>query len=288
MNELAPMNAGGSALAIANTQKSIAEGQAAMVLARQFPRDEVRAIDRIKNAFSRAKLAQVSTYLYTRGGQNVTGASIRAAEAIAQAWGNVQFGFREIERGIDRGVGYSEVEAYAWDIESNTKRALQFRVPHLRQTKNGTYPLTEERDIYEHVANHAQRRVRACIIAVIPGDVFDDALEVARKTVEANFNITPDYLRQLLAALEKQGITKAQVEQKFGRAFEALQPGNVIQIINIMQSIKDGMGKPEDYFPPVKEPKQPEEKPAAKSKVEEMKAALKKKPEAAAEEGGLL
>lgn len=274
MNDLTTMNAGGSALAIANTQKAIAEVQAAMVLARQFPRNEVKAIDRIKSAFSRQKLAQASTYIYTRGGQNVTGASIRAAEAIAQAWGNVQFGFREIERGVDKGVGYSEVEAYAWDIESNTKRALQFRVNHIRNTRQGTKPLTDERDIYEAVASQAQRRVRACIIAVIPGDVFDEALEVARQTVEANFAITPDYLKKLLAALEKYGVSKHQVERKFGRSFEALQPGNIIQIVNIMQSIKDGMGTPIDYFPAVDE----EEKPASKaqSKTEELKQRIRK------------
>lgn len=132
-----------------------------MVLARQFPRNEVLAIDRIKNAFSRQRLAETATYIYTRGGNDVSGPSIRAAEAVAQSWGNVQFGFREIERGVDKGVGYSEVEAYAWDIESNTKRALQFRVSHIRQTRKGTAPLVDERDIYELVANQAQRRVRA-------------------------------------------------------------------------------------------------------------------------------
>lgn len=280
MNQLAPVNAGSSALAIANTQKAIAEVQAAMVLARQFPRDEVRAIERIKNAFSRNRLAEAATYIYTRGGSDVTGPSIRAAEAIAQAWGNVQFGFREIERGIDKGIGYSEVEAYAWDIETNTKRALQFRIKHLRQTKKGTTPLTEERDIYEHIANHAQRRVRACIIAVVPGDVFEEALAVAYQTVNSNVDMSPEKMKTLLETFEGIGISKKQIEQKFGRSFEALQPGNVIQLRNIYRSIKDGMGKPQDYFPPVEEPKA-EAKPAGRTKVEEMKAKLKPKPEEA-------
>ena len=155
MNEIAPVNNGNSALAVANTQKAVAEVQAAMIIARSNPRNEIAALERIKKTFSRDRLAQVSTYVYAKGKTNITGPSIRAAEAIAQAWGNVQFGFKEIERGYDKGIGYSEVETYAWDLESNTKRSLQFRVAHKRDTKNGTYPLTDEREIYETIANNA-------------------------------------------------------------------------------------------------------------------------------------
>lgn len=245
--------AANTAMIAANTQKAIAEVQAAMILARQFPRDEVRVLDKIENAFSRQSLADASTYVYARGGTNITGASIRAAEAIAQLWGNCKFGFNELSRGTANGISYSEVEAFAWDIETNARREVKFRVPHVRDTKGGRKLLTDERDIYEMIANQAQRRVRACIMAVIPGDVFDKALETARKKTTANVDMSPDAMQKVLSAFEKLGITKERIEARFQRKFSALEPGQVVILRNIWTSIKDGIGSADDHFPILEE-----------------------------------
>jgi len=48
------------------------------------------------------------------------------AEALAQAWGNMQFGVRELEQR----KGESIIEAFAWDVETNTKQLKIFTVPH--------------------------------------------------------------------------------------------------------------------------------------------------------------
>ena len=256
MNEMTPYGnhepvmSGNSALAIANTQKAIAEVQAAMMIARSCPRNEIAAIDRIKKAFSRPGLALRATYSYPRGGQQVVGPSIRTAEAIAQSWGNIQFGFREIDRGFANGYGYSEVEAFAWDVETNAKRCLQFRVAHKRDTKNGSKPLTDERDVYEMVANQSQRRVRACILAIIPGDVVEDALAVAEKAAMANVDMSREAMTTLLDTFAGKGVSKQRIELYFGRKFESIGPGEVVMLRRIYQSIRDGIGKPDDYFPP--------------------------------------
>ena len=65
--------------------------------------DEIRAMDNILNAFTRPTLAEQSQYQYSKGGSDVSGPSIRSAEAIAQLWGNIEFGFREITRGTGAG-----------------------------------------------------------------------------------------------------------------------------------------------------------------------------------------
>ncbi|MDT1904179.1 hypothetical protein FPK34_26285, partial [Acinetobacter baumannii] len=72
--------------------------------------------------------------------------------------------------------GESTVEAFAWDVETNTRQTKVFQVPHIRYTRNGSKKLTDPRDIYELVANNGARRLRACILGVIPGDVIDDAV----------------------------------------------------------------------------------------------------------------
>ncbi len=40
------------------------------------------------------------------------------------------------------------MEAFAWDLETNSKRTVVFNVPHKRVTKRGTTNLTDPRDIY--------------------------------------------------------------------------------------------------------------------------------------------
>lgn len=70
-------------------------------------------------------------YEYPRGGTKVTGPSIRLAEAMAQNWGNLDYGLIELEQK----AGESQVMAYAWDLETNTRQTIVFSVPHIRATK---------------------------------------------------------------------------------------------------------------------------------------------------------
>ena len=172
---------GGTAAAQSDQQRAIAEVQAAMVIARMNPRDPIAAMDRILNACTRPTLANAAVYTYNRGGSDVSGPSIRLAEAMAQSWGNMQFGIRELEQ---RG-GESTVQAFAWDVETNTRREVTFQVPHVRYTKRGTTRLEDPRDMYEMVANQGARRLRACILAVIPGDVTEAAVAQCETTMRS-------------------------------------------------------------------------------------------------------
>jgi hypothetical protein len=55
----------------------------------------------------------------------------------------------------------------------------------------GGYQLKDERDIYELMANQSQRRVRAAILEIIPGDIIEDAVSECEKTMKANVgNVT--------------------------------------------------------------------------------------------------
>lgn len=240
----------GLAAATSDSNKAIAEIQSAMAIAKRFPRNEVQAIDKITNAFQRQSLAAVSQYQYAKGGSDVIGPSIRSAEAIAQLWGNIQFGFRELSRGVDEnGVTYSEVEAYAWDIESNTKRPTTFIVKHWRDTRQGGYQLKDEREIYELTANMAQRRVRACIMAVIPGDVFDVAMNQAESTLKSNADTSPEAMQKLVDTFSKEfGVSKDQIEARIQRRLDAIRPAQVIQLKRIYVSLRDGMSAAADWF----------------------------------------
>jgi len=225
-------------------QRAIAETQAALIIAKRFPRDTLAAIDRISNACARPGLAEASLYEYSRGGTNITGPSIRLAEAIAQNWGNLQFGIRELEQRD----GVSTVEAFAWDIETNTRQLKVFQVAHKRHTKKGAYKLEDPRDIYEMVANQGARRMRACILGIIPGDVVEDAVRQCEHTLKTKAEVTPDRLSVLLTKFAEYGVKKAQIELRIQRRVDAITPAQMINLGKIYNSLKDGMSVPSDWF----------------------------------------
>lgn len=223
------------------------EVQAAMVIAKRFPRDEVQSFNRIMRACQRKTLAEQAVYEYPRGGTKVTGPSIRLAEAMAQNWGNLDYGIIELEQK----AGESQVMAYAWDLETNTRQTKIFSVPHIRSTKKGNITLTDPRDIYELVANQGARRVRACILGVIPGDVIDSALAQCNATLMNDNGGVPlvDLVRQAAALFQNDyGVTIQMLEKFIGCKNESFSMNDLIRLKRVYKSLKDGMAKREDYF----------------------------------------
>lgn len=223
------------------------EVQAAMVIAKKFPRNEYESFNRIMKACQRKGLAEKSMYEYPRGGERITGPSIRLAEAMAQAWGNIDFGIIELEQR----AGDSQVMAYAWDLETNTRQTKIFSVPHIRTSKkNGNVRLTDPRDIYERVANDGARRLRACILGVIPGDVVESAVSQCEKTlIGDNKEPLKDTIRAVASTFEKEyGVTVPMLERFIGCRIESFTMQNLIRLKKVYVSLKDGMAKREDYF----------------------------------------
>lgn len=239
-----PQSAVASATANTDSQRAVAEVQAAMMIARANPRDPIVSMDRILNSCQRRTLAEAAVYSYSRGGSDISGPSIRLAEAIAQQWGNLSYGIRE----LDQRGGESTVQAYAWDVETNTRREMVFTVPHERHTKSGTKKLTDPRDIYELVANQGARRLRACILSVIPGDVIEAAVGQCEQTMHASADTSPEGIQKLLSAFEQFGVNKEQIEKRIQRRLDAVTPAQVVGLKKVFVSLRDGMSKPGDWF----------------------------------------
>lgn len=233
-----------SAAAQTDQHRAIAEVQAAMVVARANPRNQRVAMDRILNACQRQGLAEAAVYSYSRGGTDISGPSIRLAEAIAQNWGNMQFGIRELEQGN----GVSTVQAFAWDVETNTRREVTFQVRHERHTKSGKKRLEDPRDIYETVANNGARRLRACILAVVPGDVTESAVRQCEETMKAKADTTPAGVNKLVQAFAEFGVTKKQIEDRIQRRIDAITSAQVVSLRKVYASLRDGMSDAADWF----------------------------------------
>jgi len=269
--EFAPAVAPQEGLIASASTREVAEIQSAMTIAQARPRDLNASVDRIMAACSREGLAEKAIYSYSRGGTDITGPSIRLAEMLGSNYGNITYGIRELEQKR----GSSTVEAFAWDLETNVKATNVFQIAHKRHTRNGSYDLSDSRDIYELVANNGARRLRACLLKIIPSDITEMAVHACAETMRANIEITPELLNKLLDSFAEYDVTRAQIEKRFQRKLSAITPGIVVQLRNIILSLKDGMGVPGDWFDV--DTAQLEDKKPESGAAEQAKAKLKSK-----------
>lgn len=221
------------------------EVQAAIILAKRFPRDESQAYTRIMNACKRTALAEEGLYSFPRGGAKVEGASIRLAEMLAQTYGNIDYGMRELERNED----YTLCLAYAWDLESNNRQSRTFTVPHELKAHGKVTKLTDPRDIRDMVSNIGSRMLRSCVLKVIPSDVVRDAEEMCRKTLEGEGD-TPlsDKIKKMAAAFSAIGVTKDMLEARLKHKLEAADGSELVTLRGIYKSLCDGASSREQWF----------------------------------------
>lgn len=239
-------NPAGAAVAV----RSAKEVEAMVLMAKRFPRDEELAEGKIIKACKRERLAQTATYEYPRGGTKVTGPSIRLAEVLAQNWGNIDFGWTELARDKrDDGIEVSHCEAWAWDIESNTRRSIRFDVPLVRDTKKGSYKLDEERDKYEMCANQSARRMRACLLNVVPGDIIEEALEECDTTLKKSAIPLEKRRENAIKAFDKIGVKQPMLEKYLGCRQTAWTANDMFRLTKVLNSINDGMTTPGEHFP---------------------------------------
>lgn len=249
MNDLATQfqnNQNNGVLAQATSSREMEEVKGQIFMAKQFPRNTFQSEQRILDSCKRPTLAQVAMYQYPRGGTKVTGPSIRLAEVLAQNWGNLSFGIKELEQR----EGESVAMAYCWDQETNVRQEKVFVVKHAIGTKKGLKLLTDPRDIYEKVANDGARRLRACILGIIPGDIVDRAIDECTKTLSGQNNgPLKDRIANALGKFKNSyGITQEMIETKFGYNANSFSEYDLVELVKIHNSLKDGMSSVEDWF----------------------------------------
>lgn len=229
----------------ASVARAVQEIQAALVIAKREPRDEVKAEAQIIQACRRRGLAEVAEYEYSRGGTRITGPTIDLLRAVANRWGNLLFGWSEVER---QG-GQSMIRCWAWDTQHNTRAERTFIVRHWRDTQAGGYQIDDERDIYELCANMASRRVRACLEEVIDADIVEKAVEQCRKTLREGEKLPiKDRAAAVLISFSEFGVTQSMIEARLGNKLDAVSENQLASLRRIYKSLKDGVGKREDYF----------------------------------------
>ncbi|TMU98061.1 hypothetical protein [Streptomyces sp. DASNCL29] len=230
--------------------RAVAEVQAAVIVARQFPRNEALAISKMKTAFSQHGLAIRSFFRFSRGGSTVSGETIQFAKELARCWGNIHHGVHELRR--DDAAGESEMQAWAWDLETNERASTTFIVPHARWTKSsGSSRLEDPRDVYENNSNNGARRLREMIFTVLPDWYREQAKTIATNTLEKGAGDAPRSQRiaDCIAHFETIGVTVEQLEESRGRTSDKWTNLDLGQLQVIAESIRRGEVTVDEEFP---------------------------------------
>lgn len=306
MNEMQSMGGGvqfaapkaNDAVAMVFQTREMVETLGMMQMARMNPREVAVVRKRLLDAASDEKLAVAAKYIYAKGGTEVTGLSIRAAETMARAVGNIDFGCRELEETADEKI----VQAYCWDMERNTRNAEVFRVPKARSKgvwdggrRVGTQieRITDQREIDEMTRSRGSRIKRGCILATIDvnfQEEFADACDATlakkvEKIAEKKGGMVSAINGMLDALKDKYGVTKEQVAFRFQKKrpedLANLDNRQFVMLLRILTGLKDGIATPADYFKGATteraRPTEIESKPADKNAKTDLKAAMRAK-----------
>ena len=248
----------GSVLAASNEASELAAVKGQVFMAKQYPRDIEFSWQKILTECQRTTLAEKAVYSFPRGKETVTGPSIRLAEVLARNFGNIKFSYDVLERRPMKGrePGASVIRAWAWDLENNVMVERKFEVKHYRAIKGGGYNLTDDRDIYELEANMASRRIRACILQIIPGDITDAAVAACRQTATSGIAQLmsdkaqrPKLIAKMIRLFEKMGVNKDDLEDFLNCKSDDWNADHMMRLKEVKNSLDDNTVTLGDYFP---------------------------------------
>jgi hypothetical protein len=225
--------------------RAVAEVQAAVVVAQNIPRDLARAEAEMRDSCGRLSMASRAFYSVPNRG---SGPSVHLARELARIWGNVQYGVHELRR--DDAAGESEVQAFAWDVQTNTRSTRTFIAPHARMKGKERQALTDLNDIYLSNQNTGARAVRECIFTVLPTWFTEDAQALCRQTLEhGEGEPLPDRIAKMVAAFDGIGVSVPQLETRIGKKRGSWTAADLAQAGVDYTSIQRGEATKDELFP---------------------------------------
>lgn len=239
--------------------RAVAEVQAAVTVAQSIPRDMERVQRDMSAACGSLSLANRAFYAVPNRGQ---GPSVHLARELARVFGNFQYGVHELRR--DDAAGESEIQAFAWDLQTNTRSTRTFINPHAKDTRQGRKPLTDLSDIYLNNQNTGAKAVRECIFSALPQWLVDDAEAACRVTLErGDGRPFHERARAAIEAFATLGVDERQLAGRVGRNASAWTPEDLAALQVAFQSIRRGETTVEEQFQPARVTAQDVRRPAA-------------------------
>lgn len=259
MTEMMQAAQGGNTNSNALVARELGEAQAAVMLAKQFPRDELAAYQSIMGACSRASFAAKAVYRYPRGKTTVSGASVVLAREIARCFGNIVSGYRVLSNDDDQ----IHLQGYAWDQQSNRRVVLEDKFNAKIQRKmrkaDGTeetnWVTPDERDLRELVSRRASFLERNALLRLLPADLIEDAMSACTQSEakSASGEMKADRsgtLKKLVTAFGQFGVSKDMIEDRLDHRLDDASAEEIAELRQIFNSIKDGSASRDEFFTP--------------------------------------
>lgn len=225
--------------------RAIAEVQAAVFVAQQSPRNTQGAMEDMRESTKRTALANRAFYRVPNRGN---GPSVHLARELARIWGNMQYGVVELRR--DDVVGESEMQAFAWDLQTNSRTVRSFIAPHARMKGKERQALTDLNDIYLSNQNTGARAVRECIFSILPAWFVEEAQERCRETLEKGEGEPLEArVKKMVDVFRGIGVTVEQIETKLGRKKGQWTAGDVADMGTVFGAIRAGDVTKDEEFP---------------------------------------
>lgn len=299
MSDMELANRNGGAIAVSDqheiqAMRSAAEVRAEtegkIIIAKKFPRDEIKARTDLDALAGRYSFAENGFYSFPRGTSTVTGASIKLMKAVAQKWGNIVFKIVV----VDEDDEHVTLRAVAWDMENNLISERDRRIKKLIQRKKWVdgEQVTQwiepaEREKLELYGREGSKALRGAIEDVIPADVVEDVKRKCMDTVAnppTNDSMTRDQrIIQHVGSFRYWGITPEVIAETYGvHTVGQLSNEDMVDLVGRHARLKDGeardtvftpksrmgsstgagidLGKGEIVDEPPKEPKKPAKK----------------------------
>jgi len=257
-----------AAVAAAETAK--AEIQASFIMAMQRPRDEDQARAKILKACKRIDFAKDVEFKKPMGGKTVggrwqpnyiNGLSIRFAEVALKEWGNCLTKVQTLyEDDLVRRIKVSVT-----DLETNLTHSREPQISKTveRRSNKGREVLeerinTKEDTVYivrateDELMNKENAIISKIIrnegLRMIPNDIKEESLRVARQTVVADMSQDPDEAkRRVVDGFATINVMPKDLAGYLGHGLDVISPKEMDTLRGIFKAVKDGESSWSDF-----------------------------------------
>lgn len=241
-----------SGAAAAQAQAAV---QARYIMAMRQPRnmDMVRA--KLLKECDRPAFANVAEYAVPRGQSQITGPSIRFAEAALRALGNAMPETQTIYDDQSRRI----VRVAVTDLEANltyTRDVTIAKTMERKRLRDGQIALGErtnsfgdkvfiveatEDDLLMRESALVSKALRTLALRLLPGDLIDEALTRCAETITKGDKSDPEAARKrLLDAFSAVGVTPADLAKYLGHDTANISPAEGKALKGVHTALKEG------------------------------------------------
>lgn len=187
------------------------------------------------------EVAQSCIYALPRDGKTIAGPSVRLAEIVASAYGNLHVAARVVD--VEDTVVVAQ--GVAWDLEKNLRATIEVR--RRITDKRGRRFSDDMINVTGNAA--ASIALRNAIFRVVPRAYVDTVYAQARRVAVGDARTLADRRAAVLANFEKLGVTRERVLEKVGKAaVEDVGLEELEVLIGLGTAIRSGDLKIEDAF----------------------------------------